>query len=148
MIDANGQNKVYITKDGETEPILKDFRFTHIGPHMSSRLIGHPVEDGTTVFDNKVVEPRRISVTGTVFYNDRDTFKKIDEMQQSKEFSFYMIESYSDAYYNMALERVSIRENAESPFAADVTLEFLEILKVKAQKQKPRDEADASTKKT
>ena len=148
MIDSEGQNKVFVTKDGETEPILSGFRFTHVNPHLNSRLIGHPVEDGTTVFDNKVVDPRRISITGTVFYSDRETFKKIDEMQQSKEFAFYMIESYSDAYYNMALERASIRESAESPFAAEVHLDFLEILKVKAQKGKPRDDADASTKKT
>ena len=148
MIDGNGQNKVEIMKDGETKPILKGFRFTDIGPQMSSRLIGHPVEDGTTVFDNKVVEPRRISVSGTVFYNDRETFKTIEEMQQSKDFTFYMIESYSDAYYNMALERASIRESAESPFAAEVNLDFQEILKVKSKKGKPRDDADAPTKKT
>lgn len=131
-----------------TKPLLSDFYISGINPSRSTRLISHPVEDGSKIFDQKVVEPERISITGKVYNSDQDTFAKIHEMIENKEFKFYLLSTLTLDHDNMALERMSERQSAESPDASEVTLEFQEILKVSAQSQIPQNPENSPTKKT
>ena len=111
-------------------------------------MIGHPVEDGTTIFDNKVVMPDRVSLSGEVYTSESETLMKIDEMLRNKEFKFYSIRGFALEWENMSIVSVQQRESAENPDATEITLEFEEVLKVAPTTQIPSDPANASTKKT
>ena len=142
---ANEKIKVNVFDNNGTTPLLSDFYIYNISPHRRARMIGHPVEDGTTVFDNKVVEPDRVSIVGEVYTSDDETMTKINEMLDSKEFKFYTISSLALDYTNMSLIGRQERQSAEHPDASEITLEFQEVLKVAASEQIPRDPANAST---
>ncbi len=152
-MSAKNGDVVYVTDyAGENslgdESILTGFRILSASPRSHARMIGHPVEDGTKVFDNKVVEPDRLTLHGVVYASDDDTQMKIDSMLRNRDFKFYSI-VVSDG--NMVYEPMSVvsanhRESGETPDAFDNTIEFQEVLLAGKKPATSADPANESTK--
>lgn len=129
---------IYGPGPGDKNPTFASgaFRYLSITPHRTSKVISHPVEDGSSRFDDKVNDPFRVSVVGTVYSSDTATRNKIVEMVKTRKFAFYSINGFNNDYYDdVALVSASHRQSGESPDALEYTLEFQEIIIVKAQER-------------
>ena len=94
-----------------------------------AQLIKHPVEDGTGVFDNKVREPRVITIRAFVSAKDRGTIGTLDRMWKNRTYRFYKITTRAGTYENFCCEECSHSEDSEKLDALDYTIRFCEILK-------------------
>ena len=142
---AESKISVNVYENGSSTPLLEKFYIFHESPRSQARMIGHPVEDGTTIFDNKVIQPDHVSISGEIYTSESETMMKIQEMLRNKEFKFYTISGFALEYENMSLVSVQQRENAENPDTTEVTLEFQEVLKVSARAAIPREAENEST---
>lgn len=144
--------KVFICEEGGSTPLIDKMFYMGISPNSSARMISHPVEDGSKIFDNKVIEPDRISVTGEVNYSDKETFSKLREMFKQKAFKFYDLRTFADydgdEFRKLSLMRLSPRQSSDNPYAAEVRIEFQKVLLARSSSytQTPQDPANASTK--
>lgn len=141
--------KVMICKEGETKPLLTGFFFLSINPQMQARMISHPVEDGSKTFDNKIVEPDRVSIVGEVYTSDNgDPDEIISEMLSNREFSFYDVYTKTMVYPRMSLVSASHRERQENPDTLEYSLNFQEVLLAGKRPLSQVDPADAPTRYT
>ena len=152
-MSAKNGDVVYVTDYAgknslSDESIISGFRMLSASPRSHARMIGHPVEDGTKVFDNKVIEPDRVSLHGVVYASDDDTQIKIDSMLRNRDFKFYslVVSDGNMVYEPMSLVSVNHRESAEAPDAFDYTLDFQEVLLAGKTPVTAADPANESTK--
>ena len=110
-----------------------------------AQLIKHPLESGSPVIDNKVLEPRIITIRAFVGARDEETIRKLDKMWRNRRFSFYSITTRSDTYDNFCCEECSHTEGADKLDALEYTIRFSEILKATGRPKQPANEDDAST---
>ena len=109
-----------------------------------ANLIKHPVESNQQVFDNKVLEPRVITIRAYVSAKDQDTVRKLESIWSNRKFEFYTITTRADTYKNFCCEECSHSEGTEKLDALDYTIRFCEVLKARGRTQ-PADVDDSST---
>lgn len=109
-----------------------------------AQLIKHPVETGSSVFDDKVLEPRVITIRAYVSAKDKATRDKLDEYWRNRGFRFYTITTRAGTFENFCCEECSHSEGNSKLDALDYTIRFCEILKATGR-PKVASGDDAST---
>ena len=111
----------------------------------NSRLIGAPVESGKTEFDNKVIMPLSVEVTGTVTVvnltaengeNEQRDYHSIlvalYKMFNDRSYNTYTIVSKHSIMRNMICENLEIVNTSEKYDVVDVNITFKELMISKA----------------
>lgn len=98
-----------------------------------ARLISHPVETGSPIFDNKVNEPTTISVRLIVDAADKKMASTLWGMKQDRRFSFCKVQTREAIYQNMCCVECAHDETAEMLDKMAYNIRFQEVMK--AQKR-------------
>ena len=141
---------VYISENEDDEPIISGVFYFSTNVNKRARMIRHPVESGGYVFDNKVIEPIKVTVSCESYaLPGRREFEalrtKLNEMWRNRTFNFYSVTTTEDSYDNMSLVGCSHRANAEKPDALDFNLEFEEVLLGSSTPAVPQNAEHATT---
>lgn len=127
----------------------------------NSRLIGAPVESGKTEFDNKVIMPLSVEITGTVTVvnltaengeNEQRDYHSIlialYRMFNDRSYNTYTIVAKHSIMRNMICENLEIVNTSEKYDVVDVNITFKELMISKAayKETKPAREDDLPTK--
>lgn len=145
----------YVYSDNDFSIPINGFEVTKFSIVRTSNVIGAPVESGQKSFDNKVVNPVEIKITGVVetenFGGDDDhadfAVSKLNEMQASRKFKFYSVETDCDCYKNLILKDCPFVVNQNEPGWMVYELTFVEAMLVQAVSYTPSRKENASTKK-
>ena len=124
----------------------------------SARVIGAPVETGAISFDNKVIDPFTVIVTGHVLCGDPDPKKrqdglqaerKIDEMFLNRDFKFYSVSDLDDEYTDLILRRVRSKQDSQHPDWREYELQYVQAMMVQksysTSNPKPQNAENTST---
>ena len=136
---------VNIYNDDSSTPLFSAVAFFSVNPGQRTRMIGHPVENGQKMFDNKVIEPSRVTVACGLYRDQTAEIEALYAMLRNRQFSFYTIKTVHDTRKHLSLVSVLGRQNAEKPRTIDFSLEFQEVLFVEPQNAKQQDPANATT---
>lgn len=125
---------------------IEAFRLLVNSCNVSSRarMIKHPVESGHTVFDNKVLDPRMITIQADVYATDGSTKRALRAMWRNRTFDFYSIMTREAFYKNFSCTECSHIENSEKLDMLTYTIRFEEVMKVQTrQEASSPDDANA-----
>lgn len=82
----------------------------------SARIISAPVESGQESFDNKVIDPAKIVVTGSVMMGTEGASAAISTIKQmlaNRKFEFYSVSNGEDCYDKLILESCPSTRDSE-----------------------------------
>lgn len=151
MNNNAGEVGVYFNGDGESDKFLDDFVVDRIRVGRKARIIGTPVENGEQRFDNKVLDPKTVTVTGhiNVFEGKKEAENRLRQMYESREYKFYYVVGKGDGsenfFRNLMLQDYDTDEDPEKFELVHVTLVFLEVKVTEQSERKTADEADSPT---
>lgn len=121
-----------------------------VSVNNNSRMIQHPVEDGGVVFDDKVIQPRTITVSCYIKYYE---YKKIlgenqfENMLAEREYKFFGVRTKEKTYRNLSLTRSSHNEVPEKFETFVFELTFTQVMLDKYKQPQCADKDNTSTKK-
>lgn len=118
---------------GNIDPIY--LHVTSCRVSSRARMIKHPIENGKTIFDNKVLDPRVISINAVVDAKDRDVQKQLREMWRERHYEFYTITTREAQYMNFACTECTHSESAEKLDVLEYTIQFEEVMMAKSRKE-------------
>lgn len=98
-----------------------------------ARMSKHPIETGQTIFDNKVLDPRTITIQADVYATDGDTKRKLREMWRNRTYQFYSIMTREAFYKNFSCTECSHVENTEKIDMLTYTIRFEEVMKAQSR---------------
>lgn len=107
------------------------FKSTKVKVEKRSRVIKAPVENGLQSFDNKVIDPIVIRVTGVIDCTDPNSdnaLNVIDKMFFNRDFEFYSVSSKDGSYDNLILQDAPRDEDSDRPDWAVFELVFVEAM--------------------
>jgi hypothetical protein len=114
-----------------------------IEDNMSSKIIGAPVETGVTVFDNKVIMPREVSLRGIItlghngFENDVSGWtpeRCLEDLKKAfadRSYSTYSVVTKTETINNLIVESLQYSHTSEKFDAVDVSISLKELLVAK-----------------
>lgn len=135
-----------------------------IEDNMSSKIIGAPVETGVTVFDNKVIMPREVSLRGIItlghngFESDASGWtpeRCLEDLKKAfadRSYSTYSVVTKTETINNLIVESLQYSHTSEKFDAVDVSISLKELLVAKQsyrqveRVEKPRNIDDRDTK--
>lgn len=100
-----------------------------------ARMIKHPVESGQGIFDNKVRDPRTITIQASVYADDTDTKNALRKMWWNRTYEFYEVSTREATYLNLACTECSHTENTEKLDMLEYTIRFEEVLKAQNREE-------------
>lgn len=108
---------------------IKGFNPISYRDNPTANMIGSPVESGAINFDNKVIQPRKITITGYVLAEEiSSVLDKLNQMLKDKSFTFYSIVTKDSVLTNMAVVGIQNNGNNDKYDAVEVEVEFQEVL--------------------
>lgn len=134
-----------------------------IDDNMTSKIIGAPVETGVTVFDNKVIMPREVSLRGIItlghngFENDASGWtpeRCLEDLKKAfadRSYSTYSVVTKTETINNLIVENLQYTHTSEKFDAVDVSISLKELLVAKQsyrqveRVEKPRNIDDRDT---
>lgn len=119
-----------------------------IDDNRSSKIIGAPVETGLTIFDNKVIQPRQISLNGIIPLAHNGDFQNwtpekclsdLKEAFENRTYETYTVVTKTEIVPNLIVESLQYSYTSDKYDAVDVnmTLKELLIANQKYRKVKP-----------
>lgn len=93
-----------------------------------ARMIKHPVESGGQIFDNKVIDPRMITIQASVYADDTLTKESLRKMWRNRTYQFYEVSTREATYKNLSCTDCSHTENTEKLDMLEYTIRFEEVL--------------------
>lgn len=131
--------------EGDKEIMDDDFSVIDIEVDRRSEGIQHPVEDGTKIFDNKVILPLTVKLTGIVHLkNFERIWSYILKMYECRTYKFFDVLTKTEELNNLMLTEVPKRETSEKWDAVEITLTFQQVMFTK-QETVPKDNRHADT---
>lgn len=121
----------YICSDAKCQNPIKGFKCMKVSPVRQSQVIKAPVETGQKSFDNKVIEPLEVRVTGFVDKHDSenpDTVAKLNAMLANRKFEFYSVLTENDMYQNLILQSCPSTIDSGTPDLISYELVFVEAM--------------------
>lgn len=136
----------YICSDENGENAVTGFNVTGIRVVRSAKVIAAPIESGQESFDNKVIQPLKVVVTGTVLVSDETGAEStIAEMFASRAFKFYAIREEDRIYQKMILESCPYDRVTTTPDFKVYELTFVEAMLIQDNKYTPANPEDRDT---
>lgn len=124
---------VWNNEDGSGEE-LKGLKSMKVQIVKSARVIGAPVESGQTSFDNKVLDPTKVIVTGVIVIDRegkfRETLKTLNSMWASRAWKFYFASDGFNSQGNLILQTFPTTRDVEKFDWISVELTFVERMLV------------------
>ena len=99
-------SRAAVYSDGSFGGEITGLKVTNVKFIPSSRIISAPVESGVESFDNKVIEPAKVVVTGSVMMGTEGASAAISTIKQmlaNRKFEFYSVSNGEDCYDNLIL---------------------------------------------
>jgi len=135
--------------DSSNTPVLASVRPVRVSVLRPSKSFEHPVEDGDTVVDGKVILPVEINYPA-IFEakNYRDTYRQVDRYFNNSE--FFTIQTKAAVFRNMYITQIPHEESPEMFNTVSMALTFKEARLATSQlvelpQAAVRDKSDSST---
>jgi len=136
----------YICSDENGESPIEGFNVMRIRVNRTTKVISAPIESGQESFDNKVIQPLEVVVSGTVLVSDETGAEStIAEMLASREFKFYAIREEDRIYQKMILKACPYDRGSENPDFKMYELTFVEAMLIQDNKYTPARPEDRDT---
>ena len=140
----------YLCSDENGDVTVDGFHCTKIKVRKYANAIKAPVETGQMSFDNKVIMPNEIRLTGYVdaVSSSVDAMKTeqiLAEMIASRKFKFYSITTDNETYKNLMLIDCPKTIDRDLPDLALYELTFVEVLLVQNKSYTPANPSDKNT---
>jgi len=105
------------------------FQITSVSDNSNTRMIQHPIEDGTIINDNKVNDPIKVTVNGFVCRDASSRANKIFEVaRESKNLKTYMVlETEMKSYPKLYMTNFSKRADTQKLDVYEYTLQLQEL---------------------
>ena len=129
------EDKIQEIVIGDIDPIR--LHVTSCQVSSRSRLIKHPLESGVSVIDDKVQDPRTISIQAVVSASDGATKKALREMWRNRAFKFPTVKTRETTYKNFCCTECSHTESTERLNMLEYTIRFEEIMEAMKRAQAP-----------
>lgn len=141
-----GRACIYDENDKEVE----GFKVFSVNIKEPTRVIGSPIENGQTSFDNKVIDPRHVIVKGTIVidHTNQEYFDAIDaisSMINSRAFKFFQVCNGELFVEDLILQTNEIDRNVEKFDFLNLTLEYVQALKVQRKGGSPSNAENSNT---
>lgn len=131
-----------------------------IDDNRSAKIIGSPVETGVTIFDNKVIQPRTVSLRGLLPMAHNGDFENwtpekclsdLKKAFENRTYETYTVVTKTETITNLVVENLQYTNTSEKFDAVDVSVSLKELMLV-TQKykqvnpiEKPKSRDDGST---
>lgn len=148
MAEQKKDRKVYPSIcDGKGNRILKGFRIENVNVQRRAEVIGAPIELGEKRFDNKVLQPIEVEITGYVQKEDYDQMiKEMVAMWKNRSYEFYWVFTRSgEELHDLCLQTLPFKESPEKFDLLYCTLNFKQIIITKKMRNEPAQVSDKST---
>lgn len=117
-----------------------------IDDNRTSKIIGAPVETGVTIFDNKVIQPRVVSLRGLLpmAHNGFDNWSPekclsdLKEAFENRTYETYTVITKTETIPNLVVESLQYTHTSEKYDAVDVAITLKELLLVNQKYKKVR----------
>ena len=109
-------SRAAVYSDGSFGGEITGLKVTNVKFIPSSRIISAPVESGVESFDNKVIEPAKVIVTGSIMMGMEGASAAISTiklMLANRKFEFYSVSNGEDCYDNLILESCPSTRDSE-----------------------------------
>lgn len=120
-----------------------------VKPIYKARVIGAPVETGQTSFDNKVIDPYEVIVTGTIEIDAdgywRKTVSELKEMFQNRDFSFYSVSDGVNYYEDLIMTELPFTRDVEKFDWYTFDIKFTQAMLVQSSQSKARNAENSDT---
>lgn len=122
--------------DNDWSNAIKGFNVMSVSGTRNARVIGAPVETGQVAFDNKVIDPLRVTVRGIIETDSLNTqmaLLELNEMIENRKFSFYSVCDGENFYNNLILQEFPAIRDVKQVDFIQITLTFVEAMLVQSQ---------------
>lgn len=118
-----------------------------IDDNRTAKIIGAPVETGVTIFDNKVIQPRVVSLRGLLPMAHNGEFdnwspeKCLSDLKKAFEnrtYETYTVVTKTETIPNLVVESLQYTHTSEKYDAVDVSITLKELLLVSQKYKKAR----------
>lgn len=136
----------YVCSDNEGKSFIKGFSVTNISVRRKANVISAPIESGQESFDNKILLPLEVVVTGSVSAEDDDGAESIlAEMYASREFKFYSVMEEDVLHNNLILKEMPYDRGTKAPDLRIYNLLFVEAMLIQENKYTPANPQNRDT---
>lgn len=136
----------YICSDENGESPIEGFNVMKIRVNRTAKVISAPIESGQESFDNKVIQPLEVVVTGNILVSDETGAEStIAEMFASRAFKFYAIREEDRIYQKMVLKACPYDRETSTPDFKVYELTFVEAMLIQDNKYTPANPEDRDT---
>jgi Dit-like tail protein len=120
--------------DSDFNQIFPEARPIKASVREAAKVMEHPVEDGSTITDHRVIEPTEIELTVLLTNEEfRDTYNKIRTYFRQTE--TLIVQTYTGSYPDMIIEAMPHDESGGDVGMIPIALKLREVLLVTAQFQ-------------
>lgn len=134
----------YVYADNSYKVPITGLYETDIKVEHPSKIINTPIETGVMSIDNKVIDPVKITVTGSCAVMSQvkadgaptNTLSILKYMWKNKNFNFYSISTFREAYKNLILKDLITVNSTDAIDLTKCTLVFVEALLIQSDKSK------------
>lgn len=131
-----------------------------IDDNRTAKIIGSPVETGVTIFDNKVIQPRTVSLRGILPMAHNGDFENwtpekclsdLKEAFENRTYKTYTVITKTETIPNLVVESLQYTHTSEKFDAVDIAITLKELLLVNqkykkaSQIEKPSSRDNGST---
>lgn len=116
---------VSILNETTGETIFAKFLTMEVRIILSSELMRHTREDGSTFIDAKIVQPFEVEITG--FVDSVSTLKKVSDILMDRS-HYYSVSANGIPWSNLMASDVAVDSDAETMSAYPVQMVFKQIL--------------------
>lgn len=123
---------IYRGENGNLEQIFVQARPRLANVKEESQFMAHPVEDGTSITDHRIIQPIEIEIPFVISRNRYlDTYNEIKQTYFRGE--SLSIRTRTGLYSNMYIVRIPHREDPDMYDAISISITFREVQFVQAQ---------------
>lgn len=142
--------KAYLSKsetpDGNG---IEGFSVDTVKQIMKARVNGSPIETGQTSYDNKVLDPFDLIISGTIVIDDDGKWKKtirtLKEMFANRNFSFYSASDGFNFYEKLIMIECPIERDVSKYDLFSLDIKLTQAMLVQASSKKPSNSEDSDT---
>ena len=142
----------YLCYDNEGKHGMYGLNVTKIQVREYANAIKAPVETGQMSFDNKVIMPMEVRITGVIETQDKDVARSarsgLSEMIANRKFKFYSVVTDGKTYKNLMLIACPKTIDRDEPDWEIYELTFVEVLLVQNKSYTPANPSDKNTTKS
>jgi len=125
-------NDVLGVYDSNFNQVFKNARAIKAYIKPSSKIMDHPLEDGSVISDHSIFNPIEIEILLILSKNDyRDTYEEIENIYEGRE--LLTVKTFSSSYSSQMILDISHEEGREMYGALSMTMKLRQVQFVKPE---------------